>query len=668
MAEMRNEAGIGDATVPDGAPLLPSPSGEAATLAPAGGPLPTEPRPSVPGYEIHEELGRGGMGVVYKARQLSLNRFVALKMILAGPYAGTEQLARFRLEAEAVARLQHPGIVHIHEIGSQAGHAYLALEYVAGGTLTRKCAGRPLPPDEAATLVEALARAVHYAHQQGIVHRDLKPGNVLLTEDGRSKITDFGLAKRLDPASAASPASPASPGRKPGEDLTTTGAILGTPAYMAPEQAGGKRGTVGPSADVYALGAILYDLLTGRPPFQSDNAVDVIYRVMTEEPMPPRRIEPTCPRDLETVCLKCLRKDPAGRYASAADLADDLGRFLAGEPTQARPPTAGERFRRWSWRRRWWLAGCGSVACLLLLLVVSLVFNAASLFFAGTVRTEGGGPPTVSGTEVVAVPAADGGRGGVATAEAGKPAPVSPVPSNPVYYHVLNSVAWIARLDGVRWVTGTGTLIDRENRLVLTTYENVTALQDWVVSFPIYDGENKLINDRNVYLQLAKRADAIKGKVLAHDKTHDLALIMLDRVPDGIDAMAISKETPGIGDFLNSFGNPGHSNRLWVYTPGLVDKVYQKTSNASYGPDLMVKLNAKVIEARMQRKVESGGPCCNNRGELVGVSHGSVADDLGGSSVFIACTEAEDFINRAFAAVDELRGKKWVRSQRPPLR
>jgi hypothetical protein len=344
---------------------------------------PQDDRPTVPGFEILEELGRGGMGVVYKARQVSLNRFVALKMILAGPHAGAEQLARFRVEAEAVARVQHAGIVQIHEIGSHAGHAYLALEYVSGGTLTRKLAGARLPVMEAARLVQALARAVQYAHQRGIIHRDLKPGNVLLTEDGQPKITDFGLAKILDTASGASSDGP----------QTQSGAILGTPAYMAPEQAGGKRGTVGPAADVYALGAILYELLTGRPPFEADNQVDLLLKVATEEQVPPRRLEPNCPRDLETVCLKCLHKEPAARYASAAALGDDLGRFLAGEPTQARPLSLGERFRRWTWRRRWRLVGGTVAACLLLLLMVSLAFNAFAVFLVGRSQVTSTAPP-----------------------------------------------------------------------------------------------------------------------------------------------------------------------------------------------------------------------------------------------------------------------------------
>jgi len=388
MTEIRKDVEAGAETVPVSAPSPSLPAGEAATLAPPGTGA-AEARPTVPGFELLEELGRGGMGVVFKARQVSLNRFVALKMILAGPYAGAEQLARFRREAEAVAGLQHPNIVQIYEIGSHAGHAYLALEYVGGGNLTRKCAGRPLPPDQTADLVETLARAVHYAHQRGIIHRDLKPGNVLLTEDGEPKITDFGLAMRLAPASP-DPASPdlASPGRQPGEGLTASGAILGTPAYMAPEQAGGKRGSVGPAADVYALGAILYELLTGRPPFEAANPVAVIFKVMTEEPIPPSRVEPTVPRDLETVCLKCLQKDPERRYPSAEFLADDLDRFLHGEATQARPPSGGERFRRWAWRRRWWLAGGGVAALLLLALTCSLGLNLAAMFFMpGTVYT-----------------------------------------------------------------------------------------------------------------------------------------------------------------------------------------------------------------------------------------------------------------------------------------
>ncbi len=290
--------------------------------------------PKVPGYDIVGELGRGGMGVVYKARQEGLHRWVALKVILGGTHAGSERLARFQAEAEAVARLQHPNIVQIHEVGEHDGLPYFSLEFVDGGTLDQKVHRRPQPPREAAYLVETLARAMHYAHEHGVVHRDLKPANVLLTQSGVPKITDFGLAKRLESDSGQ----------------TRSGAILGTPSYMAPEQARGEIHAVGPLVDVYALGAVLYELLTGRPPFQGANASETIVQVTCEEPMPPSRWQTALPRDLETICLKCLQKEPSRRYADAGALAEDLRRYLAGEPILARPISAFER--GWRWCRR----------------------------------------------------------------------------------------------------------------------------------------------------------------------------------------------------------------------------------------------------------------------------------------------------------------------------
>jgi WD40 repeat protein/tRNA A-37 threonylcarbamoyl transferase component Bud32 len=297
--------------------------------APAAGP------PEVPGYEVLGELGRGGMGVVYKARHLKLNRIVALKMVLAGGHAGPDDLQRFQREAEAAARLQHPHIVQIHEIGQHQGLPYFTLEYTAGGSLKQKLAHQPQPPAEAARLTELLAQAVQHAHRQGVIHRDLKPANVLLTEDGAPKVTDFGLAKPLESS----------------DELTHTGAILGTPSYMAPEQAAGKVKEVGPAADVYALGAVLYEMLTGRPPFQGPMVQDTLMQVLADEPVSPRRLQPQTPRDLETICLKCLEKSPAKRYVSAADLAADLGRFRAGEPIQARPVGGAERALKWMRRR-----------------------------------------------------------------------------------------------------------------------------------------------------------------------------------------------------------------------------------------------------------------------------------------------------------------------------
>jgi serine/threonine-protein kinase len=315
-------------------------------------PQPAAVTGGVPGYEIEAELGRGGMGVVYRARQTRLKRTVALKMVLAGARASPALLARFQTEAEAVARLQHPQIVQIHEVGEHNGCPYLCLELVDGGSLDRKLAGTPQPAREAARLAEMLARAMHYVHRHGILHRDLKPSNVLLSAEGVPKITDFGLAKLLDAHS----------------DATPSDAVLGTPSYMAPEQAGGQAGAVGARSDVYALGAILYELLTGRPPFRAATPMDTLLLVLSQEPVAPRRLQPKVPRDLETICLKCLEKEPSGRYHDAGDLADDLARFLAGEPIQARPVTPWQRAVKWARRHRLLVAFAGASGVALLAL------------------------------------------------------------------------------------------------------------------------------------------------------------------------------------------------------------------------------------------------------------------------------------------------------------
>jgi tetratricopeptide (TPR) repeat protein len=288
----------------------------------------------IPGYEILGELGRGGMGVVYKARQLGLNRLVALKMILSGDYAAASDLMRFRLEAESVAKLQHPGIVQVYAIDEVDGKPYFCLEFVDGGPLQKKLAGNPQPPRQAAHLVEKLAEAMEYAHCHHIIHRDLKPANILLTAAGDPKVADFGLAKKLGDE----------------DSRTQSGSILGTPSYMAPEQAQGQTRDVGPGADVYSLGAILYEALVGRPPFKGETILDTLELVRSQEPVAPSRLQPKIPRDLETICLKCLRKDAKSRYLSAGALAEDLRRFQAGEPIYARPTPVWER--AWKWARR----------------------------------------------------------------------------------------------------------------------------------------------------------------------------------------------------------------------------------------------------------------------------------------------------------------------------
>ena len=275
----------------------------------------------IPGYEIVRELGRGGMGVVYLAQHTRLKRLVALKVIRGADGAAEEDFERFRTEAEAVAALQHPNIVQIFEVGELENGPFCTLEYVDGGTLAARLKQSLLPTAEAAMSLETLARAVNYAHQKGIVHRDLKPANVLMASDGTLKITDFGLAKRIDIEDSG---------------LTRTGAVMGTPAYMAPEQARGATKEVGPAADIYALGAILYELLTGRHPFSGATLMETLQQVLTADPIPPSIISPAIPRDLETICLKCLMKQPEGRYASALLLAQDIERFRTGEPILAR--------------------------------------------------------------------------------------------------------------------------------------------------------------------------------------------------------------------------------------------------------------------------------------------------------------------------------------------
>jgi serine/threonine protein kinase len=378
--------------------------GPESTAAPAGLPpevvaaqqLPAAAAPSypeIPGYEILLELGRGGMGVVYQARQIRLKRFVALKMILSGAHAGADELARFKAEAQAVAQLQHPNIVAIHEIGDKDGLPYFSLEFVEGGSLAQQLTGTPLPLRQAAALTETLARAVHHAHQRCIIHRDLKPANILLAPQRGAgtreppagaidllatsasdapargsripahrlgecvpKITDFGLAKQLTE-----------------DSRTQTGVVMGTPAYMAPEQAEGRVTDIGPWTDIYALGAILYEFLTGQPLFSGKTAWDVLRHVREDEPTAPHKLHKQIPRDLETICLKCLEKAPARRYLTAEELAEDLRRFLAHEPIHARPVGRVGRAYRWCRRHTALSAALGlgvlaAVAVLVLLL------------------------------------------------------------------------------------------------------------------------------------------------------------------------------------------------------------------------------------------------------------------------------------------------------------
>ncbi|MBL8823814.1 MAG: protein kinase [Planctomycetia bacterium] len=355
----------------------------------------------IPGYEMVKEIGRGGMGVVYLARQQSLNRLVALKMILAGNHASSSDLLRFKTEAEAIAQLQHPHIVQVIETGECQGNPWFSMEYVAGGSLDKRMQGRPLPAREAARVTSMLAEAVAHAHARGVLHRDLKPGNILVqdvdgqpstvdstqkpvrTTPGRGntvvldsvkevnegtvgqslvtlKVTDFGLAKQLDDARTWTGAK------------TQAGTVMGSPSYMAPEQAAGDNTQVGPTVDVYALGAILYELLTGRPPFRASTSWDTIVQVLNDEPVAPTRLMPRLPKDIETICLKCLSKDAKKRYGTVAELDADLQRFLQDEPIQARPVAWWER----TWKaakRRPTLAGLVLTALLAVGTIIALI-------------------------------------------------------------------------------------------------------------------------------------------------------------------------------------------------------------------------------------------------------------------------------------------------------
>lgn len=285
-------------------------------------------------YELIREIARGGMGVVYEARQSSLNRIVAVKVVLHGPFSSPEFVQRFRTEATAVAGLRHPNIVAIYEVGQAGHHHFYSMEFIEGQNLADLVREQPLPARRAAGYLEIIAAAVHHAHEQGVLHRDLKPSNILLDVFDQPRLTDFGLAKLLHSDA----------------EMTTTGQVLGSPSYISPEQAAGKTGEFGPQSDVYSLGAILYHLLTGRPPFQGETLPEVLVQVQHSDPVPPRRLNPSVPLDLQTICLKCLQKDPVRRYASAQALAADLGRFLAGQPIHARAVSPAERV--WLWCRR----------------------------------------------------------------------------------------------------------------------------------------------------------------------------------------------------------------------------------------------------------------------------------------------------------------------------
>jgi eukaryotic-like serine/threonine-protein kinase len=335
------------------------------------GPEPQQALHSFGDYELFEEIARGGMGIVYRARQISLDRLVAIKVLIFGPLGNPEFIKRFRLEASTAGALQHPNIVAIHEVGIHEGHHYLVMDYVDGPNFAKFVANQPLSARRAAAYLKSIAEAVDYAHRNGILHRDLKPSNILLDSNDQPRVTDFGLAKRLE-----------------GDvDLTITGQVLGSPNYMSPEQAAANRGNLNRATDVYSLGAILYHLLTARPLFQAETLSTTLLLVQTTEPVSPRVLNASVPRDLETICLKCLEKERVKRYGTAQELADDLARFLRDEPILARPVTHVERAWRWC-RRKPALATLGALVLVLLLLVLVVVGAPIAIFRIDRARAD----------------------------------------------------------------------------------------------------------------------------------------------------------------------------------------------------------------------------------------------------------------------------------------
>ncbi len=593
-------AGVATLEVPPacpecGGPGRPTDAGATLPAADESGPVPPPAEVHVPGYEILAELGRGAMGVVYRAREEALDRPVALKMILAGGHASPADRARFRREAEAAAALRHSNIVQVYAVGEVSGLPFCAQEFIPGGTLADHAAGKPLPPRRAAELVAAVARAVQHAHENGIVHRDLKPANVLLDADGTPKVADFGLAKKLGS----------------GTGPTATGAVLGTPAYMAPEQAEGQ--AVGPPADVYALGAILYELLTGRPPFQAATPLDTILQVVSTEPPPPRAVNPAVPRDLETVALQCLRKEPGRRYATAAELADDLGRWRAGEPIAARPPGRGERLVRGAKRHRAWLIAGGASA-----LAVSLGW-----------LVQPGRPPVqpVVPTQPAAPPAAPPPPPAV-------PEPAPTVKTAATLKEAQRAVVGVRSMRAGGLTVGTG-FLGLEPGLVVTA---IPALGMDHPLTPPPDNIEVVISD------VGKRY----ARLLSLDRTESLACLQVSAV--GLPPLVALRATAGIGARQQLFV----SSRALVYTIGSTTLTGRVRPRGGAAPYLQIP--------RGGLELSPGSAVLDTDGRLVGITVAGT-----GSDKTVTVTPAEAVVRVLHQRVQYIRpGQAVIAVKSPP--
>jgi S1-C subfamily serine protease/tRNA A-37 threonylcarbamoyl transferase component Bud32 len=555
------------------------------------------------------------MGVVYKARQTKLDRLVALKMILAGGHAGQADLTRFITEAEAVARLQHANVVLIYEVGEHGGLPYFSLEFCPGGSLDRKFAGTPLPPREAAALAETLARAMQAAHAKGVIHRDLKPANVLLAEDGTPKITDFGLAKKLD-ASARH---------------TASGAIMGSPSYMAPEQASARKNEVGPATDVWGLGAILYELLTGRPPFHADTFVDAIFRVLHDDVVPPSRLRPkVVPPGLESICLRCLEKDPARRYQTAEELAEDLGRWLRGEPVVAHKGSLSYTCQAFLRRHR---RGVGAAAVLVALLLLG---TGVGLVY----RSERERNRQLE--EMLQKRGAEAAPSVPTRAQSETPRDLL-LSDEQIYKRLIKSTALIIVPVPGGFSMGTGFVIDKVKRLVLTNDHVAGDNTKAFVFFPTYDKNGLLIADRDHFLSQIKANEALTGKVVASDPRADLALMQLEMMPDGLDALPIASDYPGPGAHIVSLGHP--NGLLWVLAVGTVHQFLHKHWKTAEQGHVVERDAYVMLTNAPVNPGDSGGPVVNDRGQVVAVQQGTFPDNPP-LNLVIDLTELRSFLER----------------------
>jgi HEAT repeat protein/S1-C subfamily serine protease len=593
-------------------------------------------------YLVQRRLGRGGMGAVYLAQDTTLDRAVALKLsrFRSGEEAASE---RFLREARAAAGLHHEGVCRVLDCGVIDGTYFIAMDYVEGESLARRLApGAAQGARWSADLVRQVALALAAVHERGIIHRDMKPANVMLRTDGRPCVVDFGLARRE-------------------QDLTLTraGTILGTPAYMSPEQVSGEA-AVTQATDVYSLGVILYQLLTGQLPFKGENLTQLTYQIVHARLTPPSEHRPDLDPALEEVCLAAMARAPVDRYPTMAAFAEALDQYLCGTPQPgavksrgARRPKRRPRRLAAAVRGQWWLV--------FFLLLLAVALPSALLLRRGS---RGAG----IGLDWVGVGAPDerpvGARpaDGIPPSAAGQAPPRSfpplaldkPQPSrNAVYQYVLKSLACLVARPTDAGPVGTATLVDRDNRLLLTSYEAVRARLDYIVLFPSYQEDGRLTTARDACLAHAARADAIRARVIAQDRPHNLALLQLDHVPDGADALPLARSEPGAGEEVHAVGNPGDADSLWVYSAGQVRQVHGRKWVVE-DEGLKLDLDARVVETAAGVDLgDSGGPCVNGRGELVGVAPGG-SRPQGAGSLFIARSEAVDFIDRAFQVLPTL--------------